>query len=191
MILEHAFAVAAKYGLEGLSIGALAGDLKLSKAGLHGHFGTKEELQSQIIDFAVEQFSGSVLKDIFAVPRGEPCVRALFDSWLAWSQSSTSGGCFFFAAAAEFDDRPGPVRDRVVRAQKGALGVIATLVRDGVREGHFQTDTDPEQIAYEVHANLLEFHHSMRLLGDPISEARARTAFERLLGTIRVGSLTS
>ena len=44
-ILDRAVDLASVEGLEGLTIGRLAGDLDMSKAGVLGHFGTKEELQ--------------------------------------------------------------------------------------------------------------------------------------------------
>jgi AcrR family transcriptional regulator len=38
--------------LEGLTIGRLAAELKLSKSGLFAHFGSKEELQLATVDAA-------------------------------------------------------------------------------------------------------------------------------------------
>jgi hypothetical protein len=36
------------------------------------------------------------------------------------------GGCIFFAAAAELDDKPGPARDRLVASQRDWLEALAT-----------------------------------------------------------------
>ena len=44
-ILRRAVDIASVDGLEGLTIGRLAGGLGLSKSGLFAHFGSKEELQ--------------------------------------------------------------------------------------------------------------------------------------------------
>jgi AcrR family transcriptional regulator len=44
-ILARAVDLASAEGLEGLTIGRLAGDLRMSKSGLFAHFGSKEELQ--------------------------------------------------------------------------------------------------------------------------------------------------
>ena len=111
-ILARAVAVASEQGLEGLSIGALADDLGMSKSGLFAHFRSKEGLQIAILEMAGARMVDEVVRPALAAPRGEPRVRALFDRWLAWEQSpSLPGGCPFMAASFELDDRPGPVRD--------------------------------------------------------------------------------
>ena len=51
-ILERAVEVASEEGLEGLTIGRLSSELGLSKSGLFGHFGSKEELQLAAVDAA-------------------------------------------------------------------------------------------------------------------------------------------
>jgi hypothetical protein len=91
------------------------------------------------------------------------------------------GGCPFVAAAVELDDRPGPARDYVVQSQRDWLDVIATSARAGAQEGHFRSDFDAEQFAYEFHGIMLSYHHVARLLHDPKAEARVRQAFESLL----------
>jgi hypothetical protein len=110
----------------------------------------------------------------------------MFDRWLAWTKSNSGpGGCLFVAAAAELDDRPGPVRDRLVELQKGWLDVMATVFRTGVEERHFRADAEPEQFAYDVYSVMLGYHHAERLLRDPRAAARANAAFERLLSFVR------
>ena len=185
-ILDHALGVATKEGLEGLTIGRLAQDLRLSKSGLFAHFRGKEELLLQVLETARTRFIEQVVKPGLAAPRGEPRVRALFESWLAWERSSAlPGGCPFVAAAVELDDRPGPARDYVVQSQRDWLDVIATAARTGVERGQFRPDFDADQFAYEFHGIMLSYHHVARLLHDPKAEARVRQAFESLLARAR------
>src|SRR4051812_30080154 len=98
-IVDHAMRVASRVGLEGLSIGQLAEELKLSKSGLFAHFRSKENLQVQVIQSAADQFVRQVLMPALRKPRGEPRVRALFEEWLKWG--AKPGGCLFVSAAAE------------------------------------------------------------------------------------------
>jgi AcrR family transcriptional regulator len=185
-ILERGVELATETGLDGLTIGRLATDLGLSKSGLFAHFKSKEALQIQVLDAAAERFVDEVVRPAVKKPRGEPRLAALFEQWLAWTKSNSGpGGCVFVAAAAELDDRPGPVRDRLVALQKGWLEVIATVYRTGVEERHFQSDVDVEQFAYELYSVMLGFHHAERLLRDPRADARANAAFERLLVSVR------
>jgi AcrR family transcriptional regulator len=185
-ILDRGVRLATQVGLEGLTIGRLATELHLSKSGLFAHFRSKEALQIQVLDAAAERFVDEVVKPAVREPRGEPRVRALFDRWLGWARSNSGpGGCLFVAAAAELDDRPGPVRDRLVALQKGWLEMIAIVFRTGVTEGVFRTDLDPEEFAHDLYSVMLGFHHAKRLLNDPRAEARAQAAFGRLLAVAR------
>src|SRR5262249_39053825 len=143
-ILEHASGLASQLGLEGLTIGRLANDLDLSKSGLFAHFQSKEALQLQVLEHAAARFVETVSRPAVALPRGEPRLRAIFDGWIDWpSSSGLKGGCFFVAAAAELDDRPGPVRDRLVELQRDWLAFLGKAVRIAIAEGHFREDVDP------------------------------------------------
>jgi AcrR family transcriptional regulator len=185
-ILEHALSVATKEGLEGLTIGRLAQDLRLSKSGLFAHFRGKDELLLQVLETAKARFVEQVVKPGLAARRGEARVRALFESWLAWERSSAlPGGCPFVAAAVELDDRPGPARDYVVQSQRDWLDVLATAARTGIQEGQFRPDFDAEEFAFELHGIMLAYHHVARLLHDPRADARVRGAFESLLARAR------
>jgi len=181
-ILDTAFRLAAREGLDGLSLAALAGKLGLSKSGLFAHFDSKEELQLEMLRVASERFVDKVMRPAFKHPRGLPRVRALFENWRRWATDpSLPGGCVFVAAAAELDDRDGPVRAYVVSQQRGLLQAIARAAKLAVEVGHFRRDLDVEQFAFEFLAIYLAFHHAQRLLRDPRAEQRARRAYMRLV----------
>ena len=99
--------MATQTGLEGLSMGSLAKEVKLSKSGLFSHFQSKEQLQLDVLETAVGRFIATVVAPALRERRGEPRVRALFDRWLDWEDASfLPGGCPFVALASELDDRP-------------------------------------------------------------------------------------
>ena len=188
-ILVHALGLATRIGFEGLTIGRLADDLRMSKSGLFAHFRSKEALQLEILRLAGERMIETVVKPALAAHRGEPRVRALFSGWLAWEQSpSLPGGCPFMAASFELDDRPGPVRDFVVQNLRDWLDTIAGAARIAVQEGHFRADLDCEQFAYDCQGIGLAFVHASRLMRDPQAQARADSAFESLLRSSRAPS---
>jgi len=70
-ILAHALSEASRFGLEGLSIGALARDLNMSKSGLFAHFGSKEGLQISVLRRAADLYVERVVEPAVAEPRGE------------------------------------------------------------------------------------------------------------------------
>lgn len=182
LILDDALALAGEVGLEGLSIGSLAGRLGLSKSGLFAHFGSKEDMQLATLQHGQRRFEATVFRPALAIPRGLPRLRALFDNWLDWiARVARPGGCVLLAAAMEYDDRPGPVREALVAGQRELRGAVAKAVRLAIQEAHLCSDTDPWQLAFEVTGILLAAHHDRGLLDDPRALNRARAAFERLI----------
>ncbi len=183
-ILTHAIDLAAKVGLGGLTIGGLAEVTGLSKSGLFAHFGSKDALQVRVLETASEQFVDAVVRPALRAPRGEPRVTELFERWLAWALER-QGGCIFTAASFELDDQPGPARDTLVKSQRDWLDTLAQAARIAMREGHFKSDLDPEQFAFELHGIMLAAHEAARLFRDPIYAERARRGFSRLLASSR------
>ena len=187
LILNEALALATQVGLEGLSIGALADRIEMSKSGLFAHFGSKEDLQLLTLKEAQRLFQERVLAPALQEPRGLPRLRALFSNWLASIQENDDfpGACLILAASAEYDDRPGAVRDLLVAGQRELRGAIAKAIRVAIDEGHLKPQTDPWQLSFELFGIVLATHHDRRLLDDMRSSARAQSAFERLIETHR------
>jgi AcrR family transcriptional regulator len=183
-ILSRAFELATIVGVSGLSIGRLAEETGLSKSGLFAHFGSKEALEVAVVEEASRQFVQEVMVPALQEPRGEPRLRALFARWLRWGERP--GGCFFVGASTELDDRPGPPRDALVRAQKDWVDELAKATRIAISEGHFRPDCDPDQFAFELYSIMLGAHLFMRFLHEPASRGRTQEAFERLVASARV-----
>jgi AcrR family transcriptional regulator len=185
-ILDHAVRIASEVGLEGLTIGRLASALDLSKSGLFAHFGSKDALQVEVLERAAARFVEVVVRPALAAPRGEARLRALFERWLRWPREVPQpGGCIFVQAAAELDDRPGAARDRLVALERDWLATIARVVRGAQAEGQLRSDLDPEQVAFELHAVMLGWHHASRLLRDRSAVERARRSLDRLIDSAR------
>jgi len=180
-ILRHAMKVASRDGLEGLSIGELAEDLKMSKSGLFAHFGSKDELQLEVLRTASREFEETVVRPALRAPRGVPRLRQLFENWLAWAAGTRWGGCIFAGAAFELDDRPGPAREYVVESGKQWLHTLVRTAELGVESGVLRPDLDCELLVFQIHSILLGFHHARRLLRLRGAEAIARRAFEQLM----------
>lgn len=187
LILTEAVALASHVGLEGLSIGSLASRLDLSKSGLFAHFGSKEDLQRLTIKEAWRLFKDQVFSRALKEPRGLPRLRALFSGWLASmaQNGDLSGGCLMLSASAEYDDRPGAIRELLAAGQRELRGAIVKTIRLAVEEGHLAARTDPWQLSFELFGIVLATHHDCRLLDDTRSVVRAQAAIERLIETHR------
>ena len=179
-ILGEALDLASLVGIEGLTIGELARATEMSKSGLFAHFDSKEDLQIEVLETASALFIENVISPALREPRGEPRVRALFERWLAWETLRT-GGCPFMAASFELDDRPGRVRDALVATQQDWVDTLTTAIRIAIDEGHFRSDLDASELAFEVYGAFMAFHLYHRLLRDPMAHQRATEALERLL----------
>jgi AcrR family transcriptional regulator len=174
-ILARAVDLASAEGLEGLTIGRLASELSLSKSGLIGHFGSKEELQLATIDAAREIFFQRAVAPALAEPEGLPRLRALCDHWLSYAHAETfRGGCFFSAASSEFDGRPGPVRDRIATVLREWLDGLEAAIADAQRLHHLRADVDAKQLAFELHALEMAANWAFQLFGDREAPERAR-----------------
>jgi AcrR family transcriptional regulator len=181
-ILEVAVDVASAEGLEGLTIGRLASELSMSKSGLFAHFGSKEELQLATVEAARAVFIREVITPAFEAEKGLARLWLLCDIWLEYVRREVfRGGCFFAAAAAEFDGRPGPVRDRVAEIMKAWLTVLRRSVAEAQEAGQLSADADPAQLAFELNALEMGANWAFQLYGDRQAFARARAAMlERL-----------
>lgn len=182
-IVARAVAVASTDGLEGLTIGRLASDMSMSKAGVIGHFGSKERLQLAALEEAVAIFTRAVWEPVATVAAGRARLEAIRDAWIAHLQSGVfPGGCFLTAASMEFDGRGGPVREQVIGALNRWRAVIEHDVRAAVGAGELPAELDPAQVWFEWNAAAVGLNQALQLFGDASAPARARRAMNRALG---------
>lgn len=187
-VLESGLALASELGLGGLTLERLAESVDVTRGGLYAHFDSKEEILREVLRTAVDRFVEEGVRPALGAPRGEPRLRALFDAWLEWTRAPPlPGGCVFISSATELDDRPGPLRDYLVTAQREWRRTLHRAVELAVEEGDFSDELDPEQFVYELYAVILAFHYFDRLFEDDGAEARARRAFDGLVERVRTG----
>lgn len=186
MILAQGIALAYKVGLEGLTIGALATEVEMSKSGMFAHFGSKQALQMAVLEAAAADFADAVVAPALAAPRGEPRIRALVDHWVRCGLTRRPGGCLFVKASTELDEQPGPVRDLLVELHGRLDDSLARIFAGGVTDGQLRPDADPRQFAADLYGVMLGFYHRHRLLGDVEAERRMRRAVDALLDAVRV-----
>lgn len=170
-------------GLEGITIGRLAGDLGMSKSGLIGRFGDKEALQRDVLAAAIERFTDAVWRPAQAAEPGIARLEAIVDAWIAHLRERVfPGGCFVTTASVEFDARSGPLHDDTAAAVRRWLAVLeheATVARE---QGDLPLDRDPVDVALELHSLASGGGVAVRLLDDPQGFERLRGAMRRVVG---------
>src|SRR3954471_3369791 len=145
-ILEAAAQLATVEGLEGLSIGRLADEVGMSKSGLYAHFRSKLDLQLATVATAGDVFRQEVMDPAQAVPPGTGRILALSDAFLSHVERGVfPGGCFFVAATAEMNVRPGPVRESIAEFVAGWMYTIENAVREAQAQDEIAAEVDPAQ----------------------------------------------
>ncbi|MFI9330498.1 TetR/AcrR family transcriptional regulator [Kitasatospora sp. NPDC052868] len=165
-VLRRAVEIASVEGLDALSIGRLATDLGLSKSGVFAGFGSKEELQLATVRAARRIFSDAVVTPLEDTAPGLGRARRLCEGWLAYSRARVfPGGCFFFEVSAEFDARPGPLRDALAACAREWHTVVLDTLAQARATGGLRADADLEDLAFTLIA-VLEAANGQALLFD-------------------------
>lgn len=181
-ILDVAVRVGSVAGLEGLTLGRLAAELSMSKSGLFAHFGSKEDLQLATIEHARRMYVEQVVLPGQSRPPGIATLHGLCEEYLSLVERKVfPGGCFFATAMAEFDARPGLVRDRVAAIQRAWLDTLERAAAEAIQRGQLDPSTEPGQLAYELEAAVLSANWYFHLYSDPGFFARARKAVRSFL----------
>ena len=183
-IIDRALDIVRSDGFEGLSIGGIATAANMSKSGVFAHFGSREDLQLAVLDAAAQRFTEQVFLPALRERRGLPRLQAIAQRWMKWLRSE-QGGCPMVSAAIEYDDRPGPIRDRVVQYQTRLRKELARAIGMAVETGELRADTEPDQLAFEMFGIELALHHDSRLFGFDETIERSERAFERLITSYR------
>src|SRR5918994_4267980 len=83
-ILDAAARLATLDGLEGISIGRVAGEIGMSKSGLFSHFASKQDLQLATITTAEAIYATEVIDPAMQVPEGLERVHELCRRYLSY-----------------------------------------------------------------------------------------------------------
>jgi AcrR family transcriptional regulator len=184
-ILDVALELASRNGLEGLTIGLLADRMNMSKSGVFAHFGSREDLQMEVIKLYHHRFEQEVFFPSVKEPRGLPRLEAMFGRWVKRVSVEIASGCIYISGAVEYDDRPGPIREELVSMVRAWQGALLRCVQQAIDCGHLRADIDAQQMVYEMYGLILALHHDARFLRIPGAIDRARRGFERLIENVR------
>ena len=183
-VTEAAVDRASVEGLEGLTIGGLAGEVDMRKSSVFSLFGSKQGLQLATLEAAIDQFRDDVWGPVADEPPGKARLLALCDSWLAYHErESLPGGCFLTTATVEFDARPGPLRDAVADTMKRWLRALEREVALAVESGELPAGTDPADVAFQLNTLAAAASYGFQLTRDPEVFERARRSMRRALGS--------
>ena len=132
---------------------------------------------------ATQVFWREVVEPAEGADAGLDRLRALYESYLRYLERDTlPGGCFLSAATAEFDGRPGPVRDAIVSATRAWGRELLSQAKLAAEHDALPAGIPPEQVVFEISAFANQANAAYQLEGDRRVFERARAAAKRVYG---------
>ncbi len=188
-IIARSIEIGSVEGLEGITIGRLAGDVRMSKAGVLGHFGTKEELQRATLEAAIAIFRQQVWEPALEFAPGRQRLGAICERWISYlADPPFPGGCFLTAASCEFDGRTGPVHDAIKGALRLWLTTLQEQAQTAIDAGELPAESDPFAIAFQLNAIAMGANQAVQLLAHEHAVAIARAAMQQTLSVAEPGA---
>jgi AcrR family transcriptional regulator len=182
-ILRRAADIASVDGLEAVSIGRLAAELNMSKAGVLGHFGTKEVLQLETVDLASHIFQHRVWDPVTERTPGLDRLLGLCDTWIAYAAKPPfPGGCFMATSSFEFASRQGRVHDAIAKAVGRWHSTLVREIERAMGDGDLDPAIQSEVLAFSLEALAAGVKPARYLRGDSQAPDRARQAMHIALG---------
>ena len=182
-ILHAAVSLATVDGLEGLSIGNLAGALDMSKSGVYAHFGSKQDLQLATVDEAGRIFREEVIEPALTAAPGLAQLLAVCDAFFDYLERRIfPGGCFFAGAVLEMGTRPGPVKEQVAAFQDMFTGLIRQFTVTALERHELPADEDADVLTFELSGIILAANANFVLHGDPAALRMAKRVVRGRLG---------
>lgn len=171
-------------GLEGLTIGTLAGTLGMSKAGLIGPFGNRLGLQLATLKRACAQFEAAIVQPALTESPGLSRLRATLAAWIDYlADCPFPNGCFVTAAAVELDGRPGPLRDELVDLLQRWIDFLRHNVQEAQQQGKLNAELPPDDVVQQLLGIAMATNQAIQLFHDPDAAKRAGRLMSATIGT--------
>ena len=185
-VARSAAAIASVDGLSGMTLSQLADTIGVSKSSVQAAYRTKEDVQVAAVAAAAAVFSGAVVQPAMAANEGLPRLLALVETWLAYVERRVfPGGCFMVATLAEYDSRPGSVRDALSRARRQWLGLLERQAEVAQLAGDLPAAPSPAMVAFEVDALLSAANIARNFTDDTAALSAAKDLIVLRLGGVR------
>jgi AcrR family transcriptional regulator len=172
--------MARRTGLEGLTIGSIADEMRMSKTGVFARFGSREKLLIEALELYRAQFEQVVFSSL-QEQAGLPQLTEVFMRWVQFEADDAGFGSIYISAAAEYENRCGAVRDALVAMITDWQAWLLHYIKTAIELGHLPAKLDADMFVYEIYGLILGLHHDMRLLRLSGSVQRATRSFHLLL----------
>ena len=151
-IIEAAAQIFAKNGFSGTIMAEIAHCAGIGKGTIYEYFKSKEELFFAVFEWYMKE-SGAAATVSIAALGGSASSRlmalseSLMASWLEMMDVYSLVMEFWAASASSSSQMRERFKEAFRRAYQEFRGIVASLIRDGIECGEFQSDVNPESIA--------------------------------------------
>jgi TetR/AcrR family transcriptional regulator, transcriptional repressor for nem operon len=184
-IVENAAGVFNTKGYFGSSMNDLVREIGLEKGGIYNHFSSKEELAIEAFEYATEIMRERFQTALEGKERALERLFAVLDVLGGLAEDPpVAGGCPILNTAVESDDAHLELKERAREAMNGWLRLIGGIVKQGVRSGEFEPDTDPRKTASAIVATLEGAVMLSKLYDDPAYMRRSVEHLEEHLTSL-------
>lgn len=181
-IVGAALDFAAEQGLEAITLQAVADRVGLSKSGVFSRVGSREALQSAVIEEYDRRFLADVFVPAMQVTKGLPRLNAMIRRWIERVRIvENHTGCIYVAGAFELDDREGALREQLLKGVLGWRAALRRVITQAIDSGELQDDTDPDDLVAAIYGMMVGMIHDARFVRDPRAADHAHSAYERLI----------
>jgi Tetracyclin repressor-like, C-terminal domain len=127
-----------------------------------------------------------VIEPARAAPKGLARVWALCDHMTDYAERQVfPGGCFFAATSFEFNNRPGPVRDRIAEMIRSWLSYLEHAIEQAQDAGELEPSVSARELAFQLDAFAQAANAQYQLFRDERVFAEARDAIRGRLESLR------
>ena len=185
-IVATGFEIAKAQGLQAVSLTSVAKALGISKGGVALRAGSLEQLQHMVVDVYEAQFIRAVYEPAMQQPRGVARLDALVHGWMAQGiDLNTLIGSLYGMCAFHMDSAPQPLRARLLQGFRRWQETLEFSVRQAIQMQHLRSDTDAEQLVFEIFGLMVSFSYAELMLRKGDGFARAKAAYGRLMWPYR------
>ena len=177
-IIESTAVIFNKKGYAGTSLTDLTKATGLTKGSIYGNFENKEEVAVAVFDYNCSRVAQLTSQE---VNRATTC----YDKLMAYvrvyqtiiKETLQRGGCPVLNTATEADDTNGSLRKRAAGAVLNWEGELTTIIKKGILNGEFKTNTNPRKTALSIIALIEGGIMISKVTGDT-------TAMDHILSTV-------
>lgn len=153
-ILETAMPLYNEKGVAGVTIDEILAATRLTKGALYGHFDGKDDLSSQVIDYALDKLSQRLRSAISTKKSVKAKVWAFIDFYKDPINTPIPGGCPIFNTAVETDDNHPLLKKKVAKVLRVGQEELTALLQSGIDNGEFTPSLDPAGFAFKLMASV-------------------------------------